>query len=49
MIRTGISMLALASFLAAPAVSQTAPATPATSAPTAAEAAGLRRPRPEGS
>jgi len=38
MIRTGISMLALVSFLAAPAVSQTAPATPATSAPTAAEA-----------
>jgi peptidyl-dipeptidase A len=38
MIRTGISMLALVSFLAAPAVSQTAPATPATSAATAAEA-----------
>jgi peptidyl-dipeptidase A len=38
MIRTGISMLALVSFLAAPAVSQTAPATSATSAPTAAEA-----------
>ena len=38
MIRTGISMLALVSFLAAPAVSQTAPATYATSAPTAAEA-----------
>jgi peptidyl-dipeptidase A len=35
MIRTGISMLALVSFLAAPAISQTAPAT---SAPTAAEA-----------
>jgi peptidyl-dipeptidase A len=37
MIRTGISMLALVSFLAAPAVSQTAP-TSAASAPTAVEA-----------
>ena len=39
MIRTGISMLALVTFLAAPAISQTAPATNASSAiPTAAEA-----------
>jgi peptidyl-dipeptidase A len=38
MIRTGISMLALVSFLAAPAVSQTAAPASATSAPTAAEA-----------
>ena len=38
MIRTGISMLALVSLLAAPAVSQTAPAATASGAPTAAEA-----------